>query len=82
MLKVRQSEIFDLQTGSAQPHIYPKHIAGLPTIKLTLANMKKYENRVIPIFDEYANNLSEINTLSNLRDTLLPKLLNGEIEFN
>lgn len=82
MLKVRQSEIFDLQTGSAQPHIYPKHIAGLSTIKLTLANMRKYEDRVAPLFDKYASNLSEINTLSNLRDTLLPKLLNGEIELN
>ena len=27
MLKIRQQEIFDAQTGSAQPHIYPKHIA-------------------------------------------------------
>ena len=27
MLKKRQKEIFDAQVGSAQPHIYPKHIA-------------------------------------------------------
>ena len=28
-LKLRQQDIFDIQTGSAQPHIYPKHIAEL-----------------------------------------------------
>lgn len=34
MLKLRQKEIFDSQMGTAQPHIYPKHIAQLPIKKL------------------------------------------------
>lgn len=29
VLKTRQNEIFDAQTGSAQPHIYPQHIAEM-----------------------------------------------------
>ena len=34
MFKLRQKEIFDSQTGTAQPHIYPQHIAQLPIKKV------------------------------------------------
>lgn len=82
MLKTRQSEIFDLQTGSAQPHIYPKHITSLSVPELNIDAMLKFENRVTSLFDKYANNLAEIGVLTELRDTLLPKLLNGEIDLS
>ena len=34
MLKKRQKEVYDSQTGSAQPHIYPQHIAVMPVKNL------------------------------------------------
>lgn len=35
-----------------------------------------------PMFNKYINNLIQNETLTDLRDTLLPKLMNGEIDLN
>ena len=40
-----------------------------------------FENRVKPIMKKIANNSLENKRLSKLRDTLLPKLMNGEIDL-
>lgn len=79
MLKKRQKEIYDSQTGSAQPHIYPKHITIMPTIKLNVDEINLYTKRVTPLFKKIANNLYEISKLQLIRDTLLPKLMSGKI---
>lgn len=79
MLKKRQKEIYDSQTGSAQPHIYPKHITIMPTIKLNVDEINLYTKRVTPLFKKIANNLYEISKLQLIRETLLPKLMSGEI---
>ncbi|MEO1958387.1 MAG: restriction endonuclease subunit S [Nautiliaceae bacterium] len=44
--------------------------------------IREYEKFTIPIFDEILNNTQQIQTLQELRDTLLPKLINGEIEVD
>ena len=41
---------------------------------------KEYEKIIQPIFDTLLNNTQQIQTLQELRDTLLPKLISGEIE--
>ena len=79
MLKKRQKEIYDSQTGSAQPHIYPKHITIMPTIKLNVDEINLYTKRVTPLFKKIANNLYEISKLQLIRETLLPKLMSGKI---
>ena len=38
-----------------------------------------FQKNVKPIDDKIYNNQTQINTLSNLRNTLLPKLMNGEV---
>ncbi|RSI00375.1 restriction endonuclease subunit S [Streptococcus sanguinis] len=82
MLKRRQQEIYDSQTGSAQPHIYPKHIEIMPTIELSKKEINLFTKRVTPLFKTVGNNLEEIKNLQNLRESLLPKLLSGEISVN
>lgn len=81
-LKNRQKEIFDTQTGSAQPHIYPKHIAELSITKLNESEILKYEKKVTPFFNMIGKNKNENKYLEQLRDTLLPKLMNGEIDLD
>lgn len=81
-LKNRQKEIFDTQTGSAQPHIYPKHIAELSITKLNESEILKYEKKVTPFFNMIGKNKNENKYLEQLRDTLLPKLMNGEINLD
>ena len=82
VLKTRQNEIFDAQTGSAQPHIYPQHIAEMSIGELNIAEVEKYNNLVAPLFKMIGEKQKENKKLSQLRDTLLPKLMNGEIDLD
>ena len=41
--------------------------------------MRKFNSVIQPIFSKLKNNNSQIKTLSALRDTLLPKLMKGEV---
>ena len=82
VLKTRQNEIFDAQTGSAQPHIYPQHITEISIGELNIAEVEKYNNLVAPLFKMIGENQKENKKLSQLRDTLLPKLMNGEIDLD
>lgn len=41
--------------------------------------LEKFQKIISPIFDKLLSNARQIQTLENLRDTLLPKLMSGEI---
>jgi type I restriction enzyme S subunit len=43
--------------------------------------LRDFHNMVAPIFTQIKNNIRENETLATLRDTLLPKLMNGEIKM-
>ena len=79
-LKNKQKEIYDMQTGSGQPHIYPKHIELLEIANLPDCDFNDFEQRVRPLFDMIHKNKKQIDYLSNIRDLLLPKLISGGIE--
>lgn len=74
-LKNKQKEIYDMQTGSGQPHIYPKHIELLEIADLSDCEFNDFEQRVRPLFDMIHKNKKQIDYLSNIRDLLLPKLV-------
>ena len=82
LLKKRQTEIFDTQTGSAQPHIYPQHIATMPITNVSNDDISTFTNTVTPIFEKIGHNKVENIRLSALRDTLLPKLMSGELDVS
>ena len=82
MLKKRQREIFDAQTGSAQPHIYPQHIAAMPVCDLDESVISLFSAQVTPLFALIGANRDENERLSAIRDTLLPRLMSGEIDIS
>lgn len=82
LLKTRQKEIYDAQTGSAQAHIYPKHIGDMPIGFIDNEEIIEYNKRVKPLFEKIFKNEFENKTLLSLRDTILPKLLSGEINID
>lgn len=45
----------------------------------TLAELERMDTQMIPLFDKQVNNHRQIQTLTQLRDMLLPKLMSGEI---
>ena len=82
MLKKRQQEIFDSQTGSAQPHIYPQHIEGMTVSDIDMNLVNDFNDNVTSLFIYMGENIKENQKLIQLRDTLLPKLMNGEIDVS
>lgn len=78
LLKHHQNNIYKIQTGSAQPHIYPSHIASLPVCDLDFGKVADYTERVTPLFTLISKNYKESNQLRALRDWLLPMLMNGQ----
>ena len=82
LLKKRQREIYDSQTGSAQPHIYPQHIAAMPISDLNFDDVRNYTYIVTPIFEMIGHNKDENARLATTRDTLLPKLMSGELDVS
>lgn len=82
MLKKRQQEIFDSQTGSAQPHIYPQHIEGMTVSDIDMNLVNDFNDNVTPLFINMGENIKENQKLIQLRDTLLPKLMSGEIDVS
>lgn len=77
-LKRHQNNIYNIQTGSAQPHIYPSHISSLPITDLDYKKIEKYTEIVNPIFSTITKNYVENQHLQSLRDWLLPMLMNGQ----
>jgi type I restriction enzyme S subunit len=69
------------QTGGAQQHINKDNVESHKLILPTDEVMAKYKAIQAPLFETIANNCFESQRLAALRDTLLPKLMKGEIEL-
>lgn len=80
-LKSRQYEISKMQQGAAQPHVYPKDLMRLVLPDAPYILWDHLERAVIPFFERFKLGLREIRSLSELRDTLLPKLLSGQLRI-
>ena len=78
LLKFNQKSIYDSQTGSAQPHIYPKHIAELSIGDIDNFKVESYTSQVTPLFAKAGANVRENKELQQLREWLLPILINGQ----
>lgn len=79
LLKYYQKIIYHFQTGCAQPHIYPKHIGNINIPCIEVRKMEIFEKVVTPLFEKLFENKKECAQLAELRDTLLPKLMSGEL---
>ena len=71
-----------LNTGSTQPLITQKSLKTVNVVLPDEQTLSNFENTSKIIFDEIYNNQKEIATLTKLRDTLLPKLMSGEIDVS
>ncbi|WP_298145810.1 restriction endonuclease subunit S [uncultured Acinetobacter sp.] len=45
----------------------------------SMDSIAEFESEIAPLFEKKLNNVEQIQTLENLRDTLLPKLMSGEV---
>ena len=74
-----QDYIENSATGSAQPNISGSLIEACPFPKVEDSILQQYGKQVQIYFVKVKENLGQIQTLEQLRDTLLPKLMSGEV---
>lgn len=60
-------------------HIQRHHLSDAVVVVPSDENMLDFDQLFSPVFRKIKNNLFQIRTLIRLRDTLLPKLLSGDI---
>jgi type I restriction enzyme S subunit len=66
-------------TSGSHQRISPSEIFSFSTPKVSDEILNDYASSVKPIFQKQNNNQTQIRTLTALRDTLLPKLMSGEV---
>lgn len=80
-LKVNSKLLKHAQTGAVQPHVKPSDIHGFELVIPDKESIFDFQDKVKPFFDKIALVQKENSRLSLLRDTLLPRLMSGEIEI-
>ena len=77
-----QELIQGIKGGSAQPKFNKTDFKGLPVILPSQQQLKEFNEAVTPMFSKISQNQQESTRLAQLRDTLLPKLMSGEIDVS
>ncbi|TOF24569.1 hypothetical protein CGJ26_00820 [Vibrio parahaemolyticus] len=81
-LRRRREEIFLIgSSGSTMPIINKSTFEKLAVLTPSEELMRSFDRSVSSLLSKIHQNAIENQTLSSLRDTLLPKLLSGEIEL-
>ena len=80
-LKVNSKLLKHAQTGAVQPHVKPSDIHDFELVIPDKESIFEFQDKVKPFFDKIALIQKENSRLSTLRDTLLPRLMSGEIEI-
>jgi type I restriction enzyme S subunit len=78
-LRVRQKEVYHLQRGSAQPHVYPKDIMSLKIKYPKEILLNQFEELIKPFYQEIGILKNKNQILQETRDLLLPRLISGKL---
>lgn len=77
-----QDQIQSITSGSAQLKFNKTDFRNLNLLDIPKAVLSTFEDRINDLWELQSNLLSENIELTTLRDTLLPKLITGELEVN
>lgn len=80
-LKQRQNELVHSAHGAVQQCIFISDLKKFEIIDAPKTKIDEFDKIVVPIFEKIKINQQENLRLSTLRDTLLPKLMSGEIKI-
>ncbi|WP_165329517.1 restriction endonuclease subunit S [Streptococcus tangpeifui] len=69
-------------TSSIATAVNSKTIKSMPFTKPSDIVLRNFHEIIAPIFEEIRSNITEIFKLQSIRDTLLPKLLSGELSID
>lgn len=73
-------DLASMNSGSAVPSMTTKILDAIPLQIPDEQTLSSFEAQVSPYYQSTAFNKKESETLSSIRDTLLPRLMSGEID--
>ena len=71
-----------MNSGSAVPSMTTRMLDALPILVPNKTDLALFDGKVSPLFSAQQILSKENNALGSLRDTLLPKLMSGEIDVS
>lgn len=80
-MRSRVADLADSAVGSAQQNISKKIVEDVQLVVPDCKLASQFDGVVAPLFQKIENNLRENQTLAEMRDLLLPKLMSGEIRL-
>ena len=81
-LVAQKAELINAAHGAVQQCLFISDIAGFPIGIPNTDTLRSFDETVKPMFDTISANEAENSRLEALRDTLLPKLMSGEIDVS
>jgi len=82
LLKRNQKLIISLDISSVQPSIKVPHLLDMAIIIPNNESMNNFNKKMKTIITKTNYNYNQIQTLKKTRDTILPKLMSGELRVN
>ena len=79
---VKGIDLDSLNAGSAVPSMTTAILDAIPLKLPDDATLEQFEQRVSPMYEAIQGNRTQSECLANLRDTLLPRLMSGEIDVS
>lgn len=76
------NEIINRGQGSAQPNVSATDIMTIPCVIPETMEINVFNKMTTPMFEQIILNQLENQRLAEVRDTLLPKLMSGELDVS
>ncbi len=76
---LKSQDLASMNVGSAVPSMTTDILNNMPIITPPSVVLEKFEDTVTPLFVKTKSNQEQIQTLTQLRNTLLAKLMSGEV---
>lgn len=79
---VKSKDLASMNAGSAVPSMTTDILNAMEVVIPSAAALEEFEGIVSPMYKEMQENDKQSTALGRLRDTLLPKLMSGEIDVS
>ena len=76
------TNIKSIVTGAVQQKVSQANLKSVPATIPPESVLRDFDNLIQPLFSEIRNLRDECTNLASLRDTLLPKLMSGELDVS
>ena len=79
---VKGKDLASLNAGSAVPSMTTNILNAMPLYVPDDETLSIFEETVTPMYSQMQENEKQSANLANIRDTLLPRLMSGELEVS